>query len=89
MAGKASSVAVAPPKPKYPGQGVLKTFTKTIGESKKHLAAAAVARSISVFAMFPVDTLKTRLQMGKSIDWSLNKLYGGVGGSLIGQVPYG
>lgn len=87
-AAKANSVAVAT-KPKYPGQTVVKTFVKTVAESRKHLAAAAVARSLSVFCMFPVDTLKTRMQMGKEIDWSLGALYGGVGGSLIGQVPYG
>ena len=86
-ASKAAVAVVA--KHKFPGQGVVKTFVKTIQESRKHLAAAAVARSLSVFCMFPVDTLKTRMQMGKEIDWSLGALYGGVGGSLFGQVPYG
>jgi solute carrier family 25 S-adenosylmethionine transporter 26 len=39
--------------------------------------------------MFPVDTIKTRLQMGQQNAFAMNSLYKGVGGSLVGQVPYG
>eukprot|EP00557_Chaetoceros_sp_GSL56_P000318 CAMPEP_0176503758 /NCGR_PEP_ID=MMETSP0200_2-20121128/15546_1 /TAXON_ID=947934 /ORGANISM="Chaetoceros sp., Strain GSL56" /LENGTH=217 /DNA_ID=CAMNT_0017903095 /DNA_START=220 /DNA_END=869 /DNA_ORIENTATION=- len=39
--------------------------------------------------MFPVDTIKTRLQMGQPNAFSFDGLYKGVGGSLFGQVPYG
>lgn len=63
------------------------TFVKTVVDSRSHLAAAAVARSVSIFSMYPVDTIKTRMQMGKKV--SLDGLYKGVGGSLFGQVPYG
>jgi hypothetical protein len=37
--------------------------------------------------MYPVDTIKTRMQIDGSI--KLDGLYKGVWGSLIGQVPYG
>ncbi len=70
-------------------EGPLQLFIKTIQESRKHLIAAGVARSISIFAMFPVDTIKTRLQMGQSNPFSMKGVYSGVGGSLVGQVPYG
>lgn len=38
--------------------GPLQTFKRTIIESRRHLAAAAVARSSSIFLMYPVDTIK-------------------------------
>lgn len=69
--------------------GPLKVFIETIKESRKHLAAAGVARCVSIFGMFPVDTIKTRLQMGQANAFALEGLYKGVGGSLFGQVPYG
>ena len=37
--------------------------------------------------MYPVDTIKTRMQMGRPFE--LSGLYRGVAGSLAGQVPYG
>jgi solute carrier family 25 S-adenosylmethionine transporter 26 len=40
--------------------------------------------------MYPIDTIKTRLQIGKqSAAFRLDGLYNGVLGSLVGQVPYG
>jgi len=69
--------------------GPIKTFVKTINESRSHLAAAAVARGLSIFAMFPVDTIKTRIQMAQSNPLRVKGLYNGVVGSLIGNVPYG
>lgn len=78
--------------PSFPGQGLVKKFVNTIAESRSHLAAAAVARCVSVFTMYPVDTVKTRMQMGRKIseiNLGLQSLYSGVGGSLFGQVPYG
>jgi hypothetical protein len=38
--------------------GPLKVFIQTIKEARRHLVAAAVARSVSIFAMYPVDTIK-------------------------------
>jgi solute carrier family 25 S-adenosylmethionine transporter 26 len=75
----------------FPGHGPAsnKTVEKTINESKKHLVDAGVARCLSIFTMFPVDTIKTRLQMGQPNAFSFDGLYKGVGGSLFGQVPYG
>jgi len=67
----------------------LQIFLDTIRESRKHLAAAGVARCISILAMFPVDTIKTRLQMSLPSPFAAKGLYTGLGGSLVGQVPYG
>ncbi|KAL7551052.1 hypothetical protein ACHAWF_014334 [Thalassiosira exigua] len=39
--------------------------------------------------MYPVDTIKTRMQVGQGDAFRLNGLYRGVAGSLVGQVPYG
>ncbi|GKZ00127.1 hypothetical protein MPSEU_000966100 [Mayamaea pseudoterrestris] len=69
--------------------GPLQTFVRTIQDSKRHLIAAACARSSSIFLMFPVDTIKTRIQMEQPNALRLTGLYNGVGGSLLGQVPYG
>jgi hypothetical protein len=81
-AGKKQSVlAVA--------DGPLKKFANTILESRRHLMAAAVARSTSIFSMYPVDTIKTRMQMEQPNAMRLTGLYSGVAGSLFGQVPYG
>lgn len=83
--GKAGGNTASPTKEGGPFQ----TFVDTIKESRTHLAAAAAARSVSIFGMFPVDTIKTRIQMERPNPFQVNGLYNGVGGSLIGQVPYG
>lgn len=70
-------------------EGPFTQIVKAVKEARRHLAAAAVARSVSIFAMYPVDTLKTRSQMGQENIFRLAGLYNGVGGSLFGQVPYG
>ena len=38
--------------------------------------------------MYPVDTIKTRLQMGMPA-FAGGTLFNGVAGSLVGQIPYG
>lgn len=78
----------APVVPKTP-ESPFETFLQTIKESRKHLVAAAVARCTSISVMFPVDTIKTRLQMSQANPFAVAGLYKGVGSSLIGQVPYG
>jgi hypothetical protein len=40
--------------------GPIKVFTQTIKDARRHLAAAGIARCISIFAMYPVDTIKVR-----------------------------
>jgi Mitochondrial carrier protein len=70
-------------------EGPLVLFLNTIKEARRHLAAAAVARSVSIFSMYPVDTIKTRIQMGQAKALRLSGLYNGLAGSLLGQVPYG
>ena len=37
-----------------------RTFVSLIHDSRQHLVAAAVARSVSIFGMYPVDTVKVR-----------------------------
>lgn len=69
--------------------GPLSLFISTIKEARRHLAAAAVARSVSIFVMYPVDTVKTRIQMDQANALRISGLYNGVAGSLLGQVPYG
>eukprot|EP00588_Corethron_pennatum_P018752 CAMPEP_0194304588 /NCGR_PEP_ID=MMETSP0171-20130528/2304_1 /TAXON_ID=218684 /ORGANISM="Corethron pennatum, Strain L29A3" /LENGTH=372 /DNA_ID=CAMNT_0039055919 /DNA_START=26 /DNA_END=1144 /DNA_ORIENTATION=+ len=70
-------------------------FLRTVAGARRHLAAAAVARATSIFVMYPMDTVKTRIQMGEkalggaSAAAVTRGLYAGVEGSLIGQVPYG
>lgn len=66
---------------------MLKSFYNTVVNARSHLAAAAAARAISIFAMYPVDTIKTRMQMKQA--FRVSGLYTGVAGSLVGQVPYG
>jgi solute carrier family 25 (mitochondrial S-adenosylmethionine transporter), member 26 len=51
--------------------------------------AAAVARSTSIFIMYPADVIKTRLQMQQMNALRITGLFNGVAGSLVGQVPYG
>lgn len=67
----------------------LSMFLQTVGNARRHLAAAAVARATSIFVMYPMDTIKTRIQMSGSSNLKFDGMYKGVGGSLFGQVPYG
>ena len=72
-----------------PQFNAIKSFVQTIQDAKRHLIAAAAARSSSIFLMYPVDTFKTRIQMRQPNPLRLDGIYKGVEGSLIGQVPYG
>lgn len=67
----------------------LEAFFRTIQNNQRHLIAAAIARSTSIFIMYPIDVMKTKLQLQQSIQWNMNTLFNGITGSLIGQVPYG
>mmetsp|Transcript_229 Transcript_229/g.440 ORF Transcript_229/g.440 Transcript_229/m.440 type:complete len:437 (-) Transcript_229:347-1657(-) len=74
-------------------------FTDTIVAAKQHLIAGAAARGVSIFAMYPLDTIKTRLQVeaskvikpaeGASLFSKVAALYKGCPESLFGQIPYG
>ena len=66
-------------------------FTSVLVGARSHLAAAAAARAASIFAMYPVDTIKTKMQMGLPAfsGAGVGTYYRGVAGSLLGQVPYG
>lgn len=67
----------------------MQTFVETILNARRHLMAAAVARSTSIFIMYPADVIKTRLQMQQMNALRITGLFNGVAGSLVGQVPYG
>ena len=71
--------------------GVLGRFVNVLRGARGHLVAAGTARAVSIFAMYPVDTIKTRLQMGQTVltGSGLGGLYRGISGSMLGQVPYG
>eukprot|EP00934_Nitzschia_sp_Nitz4_P006689 Nitzschia sp. Nitz4//scaffold190_size42200//471//1603//NITZ4_007382-RA/size42200-snap-gene-0.83-mRNA-1//-1//CDS//3329540114//6679//frame0 len=69
--------------------GFVSTMWNSIQDAKKHLVSAAVARSASTLGMYPLDTIKTRIQIQHPNPFRLSGLYRGVGGSLMGQVPYG
>ena len=69
--------------------GPLQSFARTVRGARDHLVAAGVARSVSIFALYPMDTVKTRMQMGQEAPLRLTGIFSGVGGSLAGQVPYG
>jgi solute carrier family 25 S-adenosylmethionine transporter 26 len=71
------------------GETPVQLFVRTIQEARRHLLAAAAARSSSIFIMYPIDTIKTRMQMEQPNALRLAGIYKGVGGSLFGQVPYG
>ena len=69
-------------------------FKREVEAAKTHLIAGATARGVSIFAMYPLDTIKTRMQLPQIKRsalpvLSLATLFKGAGGSLIGQIPYG
>mmetsp|Transcript_43375 Transcript_43375/g.52559 ORF Transcript_43375/g.52559 Transcript_43375/m.52559 type:complete len:365 (+) Transcript_43375:120-1214(+) len=83
----AAAAATTSPQPLKRIRQPLDAFCRTVVAARRHLAAAGVARCVSIFTMYPVDTIKTRMQLGQKVN--LDGLYKGVGGSLFGQVPYG
>jgi len=87
--GARAAAAAAVPKEIVPPAGPVQLFLQTVKEGRRHLVAAAVARSTSIFTMYPVDTIKTRMQMIQANPLRLTGIFSGVAGSLIGQVPYG
>lgn len=49
-------------------------FVATIRNARHHLAAAAVARSVSIFTMYPVDTIKVSMGMMDSDQYIFDSL---------------
>ncbi len=70
-------------------KGPLQTFLATVHDARQHLVAAAVARGTCTALMYPLDVFKTRIQIDHPNPFNLKGLFDGVGGSLLGQVPYG
>lgn len=112
VAGKGNVVGGLQPVPKgqggataYIGQCIqgarffVDKFCTTVVNAKQHLIAGAAARGLSIFAMYPLDTIKTRLQAeasqvvrpaaGAGLLAQAGALYRGCPASLFGQIPYG
>jgi len=75
-------------------QSFVSEFRSTVVNAKDHLIAGATARGVSIFLLYPLDTIKTRLQMSPSVRATMApisslSLFKGVFGSLAGQIPYG
>ncbi|CAN0058569.1 unnamed protein product [Ectocarpus sp. 12 AP-2014] len=71
-------------------QGTWRSFGDSLRSARPHLIAAAVARCASITAGYPLDTIKTRLHLGRAAAaTSIPDMYRGLGSSLAGQVPYG
>lgn len=73
---------------------IARQFVKTIWNARDHLVAGATARGVSILCLYPLDTMKTRLQITGAAKahlppLSLSVLFKGVFGSLAGQIPYG
>lgn len=75
-------------------KGFAAEFAQTVSDSRDHLKAGAAARGISIFLLYPLDTIKTRLQCSPAVRATmppllLKNVFRGVFGSLAGQIPYG
>uniref|UniRef100_A0A6T8K9Z2 Mitochondrial carrier protein n=1 Tax=Hemiselmis andersenii TaxID=464988 RepID=A0A6T8K9Z2_HEMAN len=58
---------------------------------KQHLLAGGLSRGAAVTSMFPIDTVKTRLQMtgGALRDMMKPPYYSGYNAAIASQIPYG
>jgi len=68
-------------------------FVTTINNAKNHVKASAIAKASSVFLLFPLDTIKTRMQVSPHLKTalsplSLSTMYRGLIASFAGNVPY-
>mmetsp|Transcript_83883 Transcript_83883/g.125752 ORF Transcript_83883/g.125752 Transcript_83883/m.125752 type:complete len:356 (+) Transcript_83883:132-1199(+) len=60
---------------------------------KAHLFAGGVARGVAVGTLFPVDSIKTKKQLGQKINLKIGDIghehFKGFGSAILGQIPYG
>jgi hypothetical protein len=60
---------------------------------KQHLIAGGVARGVAVGTLFPVDSIKTKMQIGQKVSLRLDTIgvehFKGFNSALLGQIPYG
>mmetsp|Transcript_32866 Transcript_32866/g.52924 ORF Transcript_32866/g.52924 Transcript_32866/m.52924 type:complete len:377 (+) Transcript_32866:119-1249(+) len=60
---------------------------------KQHLIAGGLARGVAVSTLFPVDSIKTKMQVGQKVSLRLDTIgiehFKGFNSALIGQIPYG
>ena len=70
-----------------------KSTAATFGTMRERLACGAIARTCQIVSVYPIDTIKTRIQVargGNSTGVPLfHSLYRGIPVTLMGQVPYG
>ena len=56
--------------------GPIKAFYSVIHNARRHLVAAGVARSVSIFGMYPVDTIKVRRKLRGKVE--KGKIFAGI-----------
>jgi hypothetical protein len=60
---------------------------------KSHLIAGGVARGVAVGTLFPVDSVKTKMQVGKPVSFKISDIghehFKGFRAAILGQIPYG
>jgi len=73
--------------------GAQKAVTVAALGWKQHLIAGGVARGVAVGSLFPVDSVKTKLQVGQKVQFRLDTIgvdhFKGFGSAMLGQIPYG
>ena len=76
---------------KKPEPGPTKPSTTAL-TMQQHLLVGGAARGTAVGMLFPIDALKTKLQVGQKVSLALQDLPGYFRGfrlALLGQIPYG
>lgn len=59
---------------------------------QQHLVVGGIARGTAVATLFPIDSIKTKMQVGQKISLALTdigQLFQGFRLALLGQIPYG
>mmetsp|Transcript_36331 Transcript_36331/g.85033 ORF Transcript_36331/g.85033 Transcript_36331/m.85033 type:complete len:153 (-) Transcript_36331:24-482(-) len=74
------------------GVGALKGVHVAALGWKAHLFAGGVARGVAVGTLFPVDSVKTKMQVGKPVSFKLSDIghehFTGFRAAILGQIPY-
>ncbi len=56
---------------------------------KKNVIAGGVARGLTIFKLYPLDTIKTKIQKGDKFSlYNIKKYYKGITITVFGQIPY-
>lgn len=99
MASSSSSSSRSAAAVSTASSSALSQFVATVRTNRVSLQASAVARGVSVLAMYPLDTLKSRVQHASlsslppldALRAALTRgsLFSGVLSTMVGQIPYG